>query len=117
MPLSFAESAGVGRERFHRAASPVPSCHKAIALFTLTAGAPLMVSYALRRGRPLQFEVGCPGIADPKRGGPELGGVKELTQWYNRRLEELIRRDPGQYWWVHRRWKGKPPQRGKKKAA
>jgi KDO2-lipid IV(A) lauroyltransferase len=31
--------------------------------------------------------------------------------WYNAMLETVIRRDPEQYWWVHRRWKGEPPSR------
>jgi len=65
----------------------------------------LMVTYARRLGRPLRFELGCNGIADPRDGGQEVGGVRNLTQWYTSRLEQFIRRDPDQYWWLHRRWK------------
>jgi len=82
------------------------SCHKAIAVFPLTAGAPLVVGFGRRvGGKPLQFEIGMNGYLDPAEAGTELGGVKPVTQWYNRRLEELIRDTPEQYWWVHRRWK------------
>jgi Kdo2-lipid IVA lauroyltransferase/acyltransferase len=85
------------------------SCHKAIAVFPLTAGAPLAVGYGRRVGdRPLQFELGMAGYLDPAEEGTELGGVKPVTQWYNRRLEELIRDAPEQYWWVHRRWRDAP---------
>lgn len=86
------------------------SCHKAIALFTLTSGAPMVVVYA-RRLRPMQITVGLEGVADPRVGGPELSGVPALTRWYNQQMEQVIRRFPEQYWWLHRRWKEPPPRR------
>jgi len=93
------------------------SCHKAIALFSMTTGAPLMVAYARRLDKPLQFELGLEGVIDPADGDQDISGVKPLTAWYNQMLEQIIRRDPEQYWWVHRRWKGEPPQRRRKQAA
>lgn len=87
------------------------SCHKAVALFTLVSGAPLVVAYGKRVGGPLQFELGVAGIADPRIPSEDLSGVKPLTQWYNRVLEEIILSAPEQYWWVHRRWKEKPAKR------
>ncbi len=87
------------------------SCHKALALFTLTSGAPLMLGYCRRDGKPLQFEQSVVGIVDPRDAGEEAGGVKLLTQWYNRALEKAVRVAPDQYWWLHRRWKGVPPTR------
>jgi KDO2-lipid IV(A) lauroyltransferase len=87
------------------------SCHKAVAVFTLTGGAPLVVAYAKRVGGPLQFELGLMGVADPQVPGAELANVKTLTRWYNALLEQAIRRAPEQYWWVHRRWKGEPPRK------
>lgn len=86
------------------------SCHKAIALFTLTSHAPMLVSYARREARPLRISVGLAGVADPLTMGDELCGVMPLTQWYNDRLEEIVRQTPDQYWWLHRRWKGQPPR-------
>ena len=88
------------------------SCHKAVAVFTLTGGAPLIVSYAKRVGGPLQFELGLVGVADPQVPSADLANVKTLTRWYNRMLEQAILGAPEQYWWVHRRWKGEPPKRG-----
>lgn len=87
------------------------SCHKAIAVFPLSAGSPLAVLYGRRVGNePLKIELGMNGYLDPAEPGTELGGVKPVTQWYNRRLEELIREMPEQYWWVHRRWR-EPPKK------
>lgn len=87
------------------------SCHKALALFTLLNRAPMMIVYFRRTDRPMQFEFGLSGIADPLALGEEQGDVRGLTQWYNRLLEQEIRRSPHQYWWVHRRWKEMPPRR------
>jgi Kdo2-lipid IVA lauroyltransferase/acyltransferase len=95
------------------------SCHKALALFVLSAKAPMLVSYARRLDRPLKFEVGMTGIADPalleSATPPDyLESVEELTKWYNLRLEEAIRLAPEQYWWLHRRWREVPAHIQKK---
>lgn len=89
------------------------SCHKALALFVLSAKAPMMVSYARRLGQPLRFEIGMTGLADPalleSNIPPQyLSSVEELTRWYNEKLEEAIRLAPEQYWWLHRRWRDVP---------
>ena len=91
------------------------SYHKAVALFTLSNEAPLLVCYAKRLDQPLHFEVGLQAVADPRLGGAELKGVKSLVQWYNDALEEMILQTPEQYWWVHRRWKGEPPAKRSRK--
>ena len=91
------------------------SYHKALALFTLTSNAPMMVIYTRRTDRPMHFEVGATGVADPQVPGEHLSGIESLTQWYNDRLEEVVLKSPEQYWWVHRRWKGEPGRRRRKK--
>jgi KDO2-lipid IV(A) lauroyltransferase len=93
------------------------SCHKAVAVFTIAGGAPMVVGYARRLKRPLHFEVGMEAIADPADGGAECGGVKELTVWYNRMLERVILKAPEQYWWVHQRWRTPPAKVQKRLAA
>jgi KDO2-lipid IV(A) lauroyltransferase len=93
------------------------ACHKAIALFTLSGNAPMMVSYCRHTDRPLHFEIGCTGVADPLDMDDSLRDVTKLTQWYNDRLADAIRLDPEQFWWVHRRWKEKPVRKTKKRAS
>jgi Kdo2-lipid IVA lauroyltransferase/acyltransferase len=90
------------------------ACHKAVALFTLSANAPMMVSYCRQAKEPLHFEIGCTGIADPLDLPAELRDVTALTQWYNDRIGEAIYKTPEQFWWVHRRWKEKPVRRTSK---
>lgn len=92
------------------------SYHKAIALFSMTSRAPLLVGYARRiEGRLLQLELGVEGVYDPADATSKLTGVREVTQWYNDLLEAIIRRDPDQYWWLHKRYKGEPKQRHRTK--
>jgi KDO2-lipid IV(A) lauroyltransferase len=90
------------------------SSHKAISLFSLASGAPLMVVYCRRRGRPLKLELGLAAVADPTKADPVTANVRTLTQWYNRQLEQIVRGSPDQYWWLHRRWKGTPPSRSRR---
>jgi KDO2-lipid IV(A) lauroyltransferase len=90
------------------------STHKAVAAFSLANGAPTLVSYARRLDRPLHYEVGPEAICDPREANFSLGTIPLLAQWYTDHLESLIRRAPGQYWWLHRRWKGQPNARRRK---
>lgn len=88
------------------------SCHKALALFTLTSGAPMLVSATIRQGQPMRFESGCYAIADPAADAARVcTGVRELTGWYNDQLAALIGSAVEQYWWVHRRWRPRRNQR------
>lgn len=91
------------------------SCHKALALFTLTNDAPMLVCFARRSGGPLQFEVGMAEMFDPREASERELGVAPVTQWYSQVLEREVRRAPEQYWWVHRRWRDPRPPRRKEK--
>lgn len=93
------------------------SCHKALALFTLNSKAPMMISYCKHTDKPMHFEMGCLGVADPMTMPDELQDVRALTQWYNDSLAKIILEEPDQFWWVHRRWKEKPVRKTKKNRA
>ena len=84
------------------------SYNKAIALFSLTSGAPICIGYTRRLNRPLQFEMGVVGLFDPADESPNIRGASDLLQWYNDHLEQIVRMAPEQYWWLHRRWKERP---------
>ncbi len=93
------------------------SAHKAIALLALNQDAPVAICSARRIGGTLHIELGTPATVDPRDATDEVGSVRDLTQWYTSELENVIRRDPGQYWWLHRRWKDTRKPRRKKRAA
>ena len=93
------------------------STHKAVAVFSLSNDAPLLVSYARRKDRALHYQMGTEATADPRDSESNLGGVRELTEWYTLQLERIIRRAPDQYWWIHRRWKDDRGDRRRRSAA
>ena len=84
------------------------SVHKAIGVFSLSAAAPVLVCSATRREGLFHYVLKLEGLADPAAGHSETGDLQALSQWYTTLLEESIRREPAQYWWVHRRWREKP---------
>lgn len=84
------------------------SVHKAIGVFALSSNAPVMVCSATRRGGLFDFDLRLEGIVDPATSGPETTDIQALSQWYTTILETAIRREPAQYWWVHRRWRDAP---------
>lgn len=93
------------------------SAHKAIALLALDNDARMAVAVSRRLDRPMQFELLNYAMTDPHEVGSSVNTIRELTQWYTTRLEEMIRMEPHQYWWLHRRWKDTRPKRHEKKAA
>ena len=84
------------------------SVHKAIGVFSLTSAAPVMVCSATRRGGLFDYDLRLEGTADPAQGTAETADLHALSQWYTTLLEDAIRREPAQYWWVHRRWREQP---------
>jgi KDO2-lipid IV(A) lauroyltransferase len=92
------------------------STHKAIALLALAHNAPIIFGYARRIGPGFRYEVGCSEIIEPSEWTGTADDVRLLTQRYTSALETIIRRDPDQYLWLHRRWKHQPKKRLKKEA-
>lgn len=90
------------------------SAHKSIALLALQYDAPIVASYSRRDGRPLHFEIVASSIRKPRTADGSPDTVGELTQWYTAQLEEFIREEPNQYWWIHNRWKDTRPKSKKK---
>jgi len=91
------------------------SVHKAIGVFALSASAPVMVCTATRRRGLFDYDLRLEGVADPAAGREETADLTALSQWYTSILEQAIRREPAQYWWVHRRWRGEPGKATKAK--
>jgi KDO2-lipid IV(A) lauroyltransferase len=84
------------------------STHKAIALLAIEHQAPVVVGVARRIGRRFHYEIRCADIIEPGEFTGSADDARLLTQRYTRALEELIRQDPTQYLWLHRRWKHQP---------
>jgi KDO2-lipid IV(A) lauroyltransferase len=89
------------------------STHKAIALLAIEHRAPVVVGYARRIGPGFRYEVGCTELIEPEEWTGTADDARLLTQRYTSALEEIIRRDPEQYLWLHRRWKHQPRPKGR----
>ncbi|MFQ5510573.1 MAG: lysophospholipid acyltransferase family protein [Candidatus Krumholzibacteriia bacterium] len=77
------------------------------ATFAVRHGCPVIPAFLVREGvdrHRAVFE--APMWPQPGLGRQEA--VRELTQRFTTRLEEVVRRHPELYFWTHRRWKTKP---------
>jgi KDO2-lipid IV(A) lauroyltransferase len=92
------------------------STHKAIALLALEYQAPILVGFARRIGPGFRYEVGTEEFIHPSELSGDSSDVKLITQRFTHALERIIRRDPDQYLWLHRRWKHQPKPKSTRKA-
>jgi len=79
------------------------AAHPGPAQLALKFGAPMLVGAAIRTG-PGQFKVLARQVEIK-----EDDTVETLTQRHVKILESFIRQYPEQYFWLHRRWKTRPP--------
>ena len=84
---------------------------EAIALLAIEHNAPVAVGVACRVGPGFRYEIRCADIIDPAEFRGTADDARLLTQRYTSALEALIRQDPTQYLWLHRRWKHQPKPR------
>ena len=86
---------------------PVPP--KAVATLALRTGLPVLPAYNFRRpdGRyQMVFEPEVQLI----RTGNSVADIEENTALFNRIIERYVRSHPEQWFWLHQRWKTRPPQ-------
>ncbi len=84
------------------------STHKAIALLAIEHQALVAVGVARRIGPGFRYEIRCEDVIEPASLPGTADDVRLLTQRYTSALERLIRQDPTQYLWLHRRCTHKP---------
>jgi KDO2-lipid IV(A) lauroyltransferase len=77
------------------------STHKAVALFSLTFKAPTIVVGVRRKRRMLDYYIDVADYVDPSAPDFPHAGVQPMTEWYTAE----------QFWWIHKRWKGNPPEK------
>ena len=105
-----AGSKGVFVDFFGRKAST----YKSIGLIAMQFDVPVVIGYARRHPEKFQFTVGVQDIIYPPDWKSQDDPLRYITQRYTKALEDVVRKEPGQYLWVHRRWKtrpkGEPPE-------
>jgi len=99
-----AGSKGMFVEFFGRPAST----YKSIGLLAMATQSPIVVGYARRRGDDARYDVGVQRIIHPREWAEQKDPLRWITQVYTSAIEEIVREEPEQYLWIHRRWKSHP---------
>lgn len=84
------------------------STYKSIGLLAMQYEVPVVIGYARRVGDRFRFRVGVQEIIHPSDWQAHDDPLRYISQRYTKAIEDIVRVDPGQYWWVHRRWKTRP---------
>ncbi|MCU0866387.1 MAG: hypothetical protein MUC36_21595 [Planctomycetes bacterium] len=84
------------------------SCERAAASLALRHGYPILVGAALRRGRGFRFELvsATPFTLHPT--GDKDADLQRAVERINAAVEELVRKAPEQYLWIHDRYRTQP---------
>ena len=85
------------------------STFKSVGLMAMLYQAPVAVVYCRRLDRAYRFEVTGQRVIHPHEWADKDDPLQWITQEYTAALEQVVRTDPAQYFWVHRRWKHRPP--------
>jgi KDO2-lipid IV(A) lauroyltransferase len=93
------------------------SVYKSIAYLALQERVPIIVGATYRAGKRFHYRANAIDVIDPAEYEVSRDGALAITQRYTEALERLIRIAPGQYLWVHRRWKTRPPEERKARRA
>jgi KDO2-lipid IV(A) lauroyltransferase len=99
-----AGSKGIFVDFFGRKAST----YKSIGLLAMHYEVPIVFGYARRVDDSFKFRVGAQVIIYPKDWKDEADPLRYITQRYTKAIEDFVQKDPGQYLWIHRRWKTRP---------
>jgi KDO2-lipid IV(A) lauroyltransferase len=82
--------------------------YKSIGLVAMQYDVPIAIGYARRIDDKFKFKVGVIDVIYPEDWKAQNDPLRYVTQRYTSAIEAFVREDPGQYWWVHRRWKTRP---------
>jgi KDO2-lipid IV(A) lauroyltransferase len=84
------------------------STYKSIGLLAMQYNVPVIIGYARRVGTKFDFEIGTQDIIYPEDWQNHDKPLNYITQRYTKAIEDFVAAEPGQYLWVHRRWKTRP---------
>lgn len=86
------------------------STYKSIGLLAISNNVPICVGYSRRIDNRFYFEIGVTRIIFPEEWADKDDPLRWVTAEYTKAIEQFIREDPSQYWWLHRRWKHRPKE-------
>jgi KDO2-lipid IV(A) lauroyltransferase len=87
------------------------STYKSIGLLAIAHRVPIIVGCARRlRPRRFEYEIHVERIIQPEEWAGQEDELTWITQTFSTAMEQMIRRSPEQYLWIHRRWKSRPKE-------
>ncbi len=84
------------------------STYKSIGLLAVTYNLPIAVGCCRRVDNRFFFEFKPTRLIFPPEWADKQDPVEWITAEYTKGIEDFVREDPTQYWWLHRRWKTQP---------
>jgi KDO2-lipid IV(A) lauroyltransferase len=84
------------------------STYKSIGLLAMQFEVPVVIGYSRRLNDEFKFVVGAQDVIYPDDWKSQPDPLRYITQRYTKGIEDFVREEPGQYLWVHRRWKTRP---------
>ena len=92
--------------------------NKGAALLAAASGSPVIPTFIVREGGRHRIIIGRE--IEVVNSGERRSDVVENTYRFTRAIEDMVRRYPDQWFWIHQRWKSRPendPRRGTDLAA
>jgi len=86
------------------------STYKSIGLLAMQYKLPIGIGCSRRVKDRFFFEIECTRLILPEEWADKPDPLAWITQQYTKAIEDFIRQDPTQYWWLHRRWKSRPKE-------
>ncbi len=80
----------------------------ALAYIAMRTGSPVMPVYSLRDSTDTTYTICAEPLVPMQNTGRKLHDLYVNTQRCQKVLEGIIRKNPEQWFWMHRRWKGSP---------
>jgi Kdo2-lipid IVA lauroyltransferase/acyltransferase len=104
IPIDLDVRRGVFVEYFSKQAATTD----AVARVALASGAPVLPAFMVRDGATTRHRITLYPPIRVERGADRDESARDYTQRFTRIFEEMVRRHPDHWNWIHRRWKTRP---------
>lgn len=84
------------------------SSYKSIGLVAMRYRLPIICGMASRVDKRFEYRLNVFDVIHPEQWEATDDPLFHITARYNHAIERMVRDDPTQYLWVHRRWKSRP---------
>ena len=91
------------------------STYKSIALIAMKYKMPIGIASCRRAENRFYFHIAVNRMIMPEEWQDKDDPLTWITAEYTKAIEDFVRQDPSQYWWLHRRWKTRPKEERKAK--